>query len=218
MYHRFGHLKEYPAVKIGDQVKRGQLLGYVGNTGNSTGAHLHYDVCKELHKLPYEYVQGMSKAKVAELYPDPSVYMKDELPCPNTLNTGWKYLQWTGSLYHPGIDINSPNDFGIPIKSPIDGRVMFIVSAKEPNHGWGNMLIIEEKNMPSTDVSFGLRLAGRFLLDVDNRGRLWYVDQNGKRYDVGITPDECSAFLRKMAGAKVPLGITSSDLNKIPLA
>lgn len=29
-------------VKVGDQVKRGQLLGYMGSSGNSTGTHIHF--------------------------------------------------------------------------------------------------------------------------------------------------------------------------------
>jgi murein DD-endopeptidase MepM/ murein hydrolase activator NlpD len=40
---RYGHLSAF-AVKPGQQVKRGDVLGYVGSTGRSTGAHLHYEI------------------------------------------------------------------------------------------------------------------------------------------------------------------------------
>src|SRR5262249_9459120 len=40
---RYGHLAEV-LVKTGDRVKRGVQLGSVGNTGRSTGPHLHYEV------------------------------------------------------------------------------------------------------------------------------------------------------------------------------
>jgi len=40
---RYAHLSGF-AVKAGDDVKRGQVIGYVGNTGTSVSAHLHYEV------------------------------------------------------------------------------------------------------------------------------------------------------------------------------
>jgi murein DD-endopeptidase MepM/ murein hydrolase activator NlpD len=40
---RYGHLSSYK-VKVGDDVKRGDVIGLVGSTGRSTGAHLHYEI------------------------------------------------------------------------------------------------------------------------------------------------------------------------------
>jgi murein DD-endopeptidase MepM/ murein hydrolase activator NlpD len=40
---RYGHMEGF-AAKPGQRVRRGDLLGYVGNTGRSTGPHLHYEV------------------------------------------------------------------------------------------------------------------------------------------------------------------------------
>jgi murein DD-endopeptidase MepM/ murein hydrolase activator NlpD len=39
---RYGHLSEI-SVKIGDQIRIGQVIGAVGSTGRSTGPHLHYE-------------------------------------------------------------------------------------------------------------------------------------------------------------------------------
>ena len=33
-----------PVVSVGQTVSKGQLLGYVGTTGNSTGNHLHLEM------------------------------------------------------------------------------------------------------------------------------------------------------------------------------
>lgn len=41
----YGHMFRIK-VKPGQTVKRGEVIGYVGNTGKSTGPHLHYEVMK----------------------------------------------------------------------------------------------------------------------------------------------------------------------------
>ena len=40
----YAHQRQLPLVKVGDTVEKGQVIGYVGNTGNSYGAHLHFEL------------------------------------------------------------------------------------------------------------------------------------------------------------------------------
>lgn len=46
MYTMYGHMRDKPLVEEQQLVKTGDVLGYVGNTGYSFGAHLHWSLAK----------------------------------------------------------------------------------------------------------------------------------------------------------------------------
>jgi hypothetical protein len=60
--HGFGYLTKYAHLssiqaRVGQQIKRGEVIGKVGNTGYSTGSHLHYEVIKNGTKVdPAVYI------------------------------------------------------------------------------------------------------------------------------------------------------------------
>ena len=72
-YVKIKHDNGSVTVKNGDRVSKGQILGYMGNTGYSFGAHVHFEVRDENDK-----------------YIDPTGYVDADLPVkeqPNTENT-----------------------------------------------------------------------------------------------------------------------------------
>jgi murein DD-endopeptidase MepM/ murein hydrolase activator NlpD len=43
----YGHMSEIVANKIGQKIQRGEIIGKMGTTGQSTGVHLHYEIRKD---------------------------------------------------------------------------------------------------------------------------------------------------------------------------
>jgi murein DD-endopeptidase MepM/ murein hydrolase activator NlpD len=53
----YGHLQSRSVVQRGEYVRKGQLVGYMGNTGHSTGTHLHFEVRTGGHTVnPRSYI------------------------------------------------------------------------------------------------------------------------------------------------------------------
>lgn len=64
----YAHMSAF-AINEGETVHRGQVIGYVGNTGKSVGPHLHYEVHKDGEKLNpvYFYYQDLDDESFEEM-------------------------------------------------------------------------------------------------------------------------------------------------------
>ena len=83
-YTRYLHMKKGSrTVKVGQTVKKGQVLGYMGATGNVTGAHLHFD------------------SKVGGKYVDPAAYLDGEKEFEKTIN---KVKAWQLAAIEDGFE------------------------------------------------------------------------------------------------------------------
>jgi murein DD-endopeptidase MepM/ murein hydrolase activator NlpD len=72
LYAFYAHMQPGSVrVKVGDKVTRGQVLGLLGNTGNSTEPHLHFQICSansdlESEGLPYAFASFELQGKGEE--------------------------------------------------------------------------------------------------------------------------------------------------------
>ena len=62
----YGHLSEFaPGISAGVEVHQGQLIGFVGSTGHSTGPHLHFEVIKDGKAIDPQTFPETKRARLA---------------------------------------------------------------------------------------------------------------------------------------------------------
>ena len=57
-YTLYAHM-QYVTVKLNQKVKKGEIIGYMGDTGNAYGKHLHFEVWKKNNRInPTKYISN----------------------------------------------------------------------------------------------------------------------------------------------------------------
>ena len=107
-YHTlYAHLSNVN-VKNGEEVKKGQPIGYMGNTGRSFGGHLHFEVFKENTKI------------------DPTPYINSELPNSTSLPHIY-YRSYNNKWHSEVVDYNNINSNGY---AGVQGKSLTALIAK----------------------------------------------------------------------------------------
>lgn len=125
-YTLYAHMQyKSVCVKTGDRVKKGQVIGYMGNTGYSKGGHLHFELIRGSEKI------------------DPYPYLNKDLPN-NSEATSKTSYKIGDTVTINGVYVSSTSDTRLtPVKTK--GKITRIVSgARNPyllengNIGWIN--------------------------------------------------------------------------------
>ena len=145
----YAHLKSF-AVKKGDKVKQGQIIGYMGNTGRSTGQHLHFEVHNGAWKT------GRPNAVDPILYIDVADSTDKELILPATVEKWNVYPTDKAPVKANAIGALNPKKFGGLTYDIIANPQKDVYTIKTQNYGKVNIYAasstgatIKEKAQPT---------------------------------------------------------------------
>ncbi|WP_109508759.1 M23 family metallopeptidase [Nocardioides speluncae] len=150
---RFHHLSAFEVEK-GDRVRTGQVIGYVGSTGNSFGDHVHLEVRPDGRK-PLDPVKVLAEHGVHVNAPKSRPPGRPEAPSGQTTDkaqwvrpvegcrigdTFGQRQDYYSSGYHTGLDFKCK--YGKPIKAVTAGKV----TAAGYKGAYGNRVVIQLKD------------------------------------------------------------------------
>ena len=66
-YHLFGHLSAFADLSVGSSVNQGDVIGFMGSTGNSSGNHVHWEISPNGTFNTSNYINPNVDAKVGDV-------------------------------------------------------------------------------------------------------------------------------------------------------
>jgi murein DD-endopeptidase MepM/ murein hydrolase activator NlpD len=79
-YYFYAHLADFaPELSVGSRVEAGQIIGFMGNTGNSAFPHLHFEIHPDGGGAvnPYPLLSSLGGCRTGEQYRQPSGWIPD---------------------------------------------------------------------------------------------------------------------------------------------
>ena len=172
-YHGYYFHLDGFAVKEGQRVKEGDLVAYSGNTGNSTGAHLHFEMRKNLNSnthinpTPYFLIEKTVKLNLKKIFQALTVERPDVVQAFNTPKKVETWIKGSGM-----VEINK----ALCYELGRDDIYQYLLES-EPNvlarlwNWYGDNALIESKNNYRGTSIFRAKSRTKLKNDLDTKSK-----------------------------------------------